>query len=199
MHNEIPGTNPQTRDAPTAPTFAWQVRGRAISVAYDVAGDGPPVLLLPAMSTVSTRAEMYPLARQLQRRFRTVTVDWPGFGAVSRPRLRWRPEFYAAFLRDFCEHLFDGPVAVAAAGHSCAYVLQLARDRPATWSRIILIAPTWLGPLPVVMGDYRRAYSLLRRLVELPLLGEAIYRLNTASPVLARMYREHVYGNPGRD
>ena len=61
---------------------------RTVDIAYDIAGHGPPVLLLPAMSTVSTRAEMGALAHRLERQFRTVTVDWPAFGASSRPRLR---------------------------------------------------------------------------------------------------------------
>lgn len=169
-----------------------------MAVPYEVAGSGRPVLLLPALSTVSTRAEMWTAARLLSRHFRTVTVDWPGFGASSRPRLRWKPELYQGFLADFCDHLFREPAAVVAAGHAAGYVLQLARDRPAAWSRIALIAPTWRGPLPTVMGDHRRVYAILRRLVEMPVLGEALYRLNVTAPVLARMYRGHVFADPSR-
>ena len=179
-------------------TFAWQVQGHTMAVQYNVAGDGPPVLLLPTPGPVCTRAEMWPLARQLERRFHTVAVDWPGFGTAPRPRLHWRSEFYQAFLADFCEQIFHGPVAVVAAGHSCAYVLQAARDRPATWSRIALIAPTWRGPLPAAMGDHRWLFSPLLRLLELPVLGEVLYRISVASPVLARLYRNHVYGSADR-
>ena len=176
-------------------SFAWQCQGRALDVQYDVAGSGNPVLLLPAMGPVSTRAEMWPMARRLEHRLQTVVVDWPGFGAAPRPRVRWRQDLYRAFLADFCARVFDGPVPVVAVGHSCVYVLQQARDRPASWSRIVMIAPTWRGPLPTAIGDHRRLYALLRRLVELPLLGEALYRCGVASPMLARMYRTHAYGN----
>ena len=80
--------------------------------------------------------------------------------------------------------------------NSAAYVLQLALERPAIWSRIALIAPTWRGPLPTAMGEHRRLYAVLRRLGELPLLGQALYRLNVTSPMLTRMYRKYMYGNP---
>lgn len=195
MPNEDSHIPPMASDTHT---FPWQTGGRTVDIAYDVAGHCQPVLLLPAMGIVSTRAEMWSLARPLQRRFRTVTVDWPGFGASGRPRRRWQPDLYRCFLADLCDHLFDGPTAVVAAGHGAGYVLQLARDRPATWSRIALVAPTWRGPLPTAMGEHRRLYAILRRLVELPFFGEALYRLKVASPVMARMYRAHVYADPGR-
>ena len=87
-------------------------------------------------------------------------------------------------------------VAVVAAGHSAAYVMQLAGHRPAAWSRIALIAPTWRGPLPTVLGCHRWLLALPRHLLQLPLLGEGLYRLSVMPTVLARMYRSHVYGNP---
>jgi len=141
---------------------------------------------------------MWAVARQLGRRFRTVAIDWPGFGVSPRPRLRWRPELYRSFLADLCDHLFDGPAAVVAAGHAAGYVLRLAGDRPATWSRIALIAPTWRGPLPAAMGDRRRLYAIPRRLMELPVLGEVLYRLSVTPRVLDRMYRAHVYADPSQ-
>ena len=177
-------------------SFAWQASGRTIDVGYDVAGDGPVVLLLPAMGTASARAEMWPLARQLQGRFQTVAVDWPGFGAAPHPPVRWRPQLYREFLGDFCAHLFTGPVAVVAAGHASGYVLQQARNRPASWSRIALLAPTWRGPLPTPVSDLRRLCSVLRWLLQLPLLGNGFYRLGVTSPLLARMLRARVFANP---
>jgi pimeloyl-ACP methyl ester carboxylesterase len=193
MPSDRSDISPQISDTRT---FDWQVQGQKIAVQYNLAGEGTPVLLLPAMGAVSTRAEMWPLARQLQRRFRTIAVDWPGFGAVPRPPIRWQPAYYQAFLDDFCAHMFDGPVAVVAAGHSAAYVMQLAGHRPAAWSRIALIAPTWRGPLPTVLGCHRWLLALPRHLLQLPLLGEGLYRLSVMPTVLARMYRSHVYGNP---
>ena len=49
-------------------------------------GTGRKLLLLPALSSISTRHEMRPLQEQLVRRYSTLCVDWPGFGDQARPR-----------------------------------------------------------------------------------------------------------------
>lgn len=45
--------------------FQWQAKGTAMAFGYDVRGGGIPVLLLLALSTVSTHQEMWPLAEAL--------------------------------------------------------------------------------------------------------------------------------------
>lgn len=74
----------------------------------------------------------------------------------------------------------------------------LARDRPGVWSHAVLLAPTWRGPLPTAMGEHPRTYAWARRLVGTPLIGEALYRLNTLRSVIGLMYRRHVYSEVSR-
>ena len=57
----------------------------AFVLGLDEAGDVPSVLLLPALSSISTRGEMHPLMERLASQFRVVAIDWPGFGTRSRP------------------------------------------------------------------------------------------------------------------
>jgi hypothetical protein len=47
--------------------------------------DKPTVLLLPALSSISTRYEMRPLEERLSENFQIVAADWPGFGDQPRP------------------------------------------------------------------------------------------------------------------
>jgi hypothetical protein len=75
------------------------------------------------------------------------------------------------------------PAAVAA-GHAAFYALVLARDRPGVSSHAVLLAPTWRGPLPTAMGVHPRAYAWVRGLVVSPVIGEALYRLNTLGSVI---------------
>ena len=71
----------------------WSWQGTPISLAMDEAGEGQSVLLLPALSSISTRSEMWRLLEVLSARFRAVTVDWPGFGDRPRPRIgNWTPD-----------------------------------------------------------------------------------------------------------
>jgi pimeloyl-ACP methyl ester carboxylesterase len=180
-------------------TFPWEWQGRPIEVAHETLGTGRAVLLLPAFSTVSSREEMRPLAERLAAQgCSCMLVDWPGFGDSTRGRLGYGPRLYHHFLADFTAAVGPSGAAVVAAGHVACYALALARDRPGLWSHAVLLAPTWRGPLPTAMGQHPRAYAWARGLVGTPVIGEALYRLNTLRSLIGLMYRRHVYSEAGR-
>jgi pimeloyl-ACP methyl ester carboxylesterase len=85
---------------------------------------------------------------------------------------------------------------VVACGHAAGYAIDLAAQRPGTFSRLVLIAPTWRGPLPTMMNGRRPVQSVIRRLIHAPLVGELLYRLNVSRPVVRMMYRSHVFADP---
>jgi pimeloyl-ACP methyl ester carboxylesterase len=78
--------------------LTWHYDGATIELGADWSGQGCLVLLLPALSSISTWREMRPLQERLCAHYQTVSTDWPGFG--DRPRLRhdWRPGIYSDFL-----------------------------------------------------------------------------------------------------
>lgn len=172
----------------TVQTYAWQWQGRSLTIAYETLGAGRPVLLLPAMSTVSTRGELAQLAAKLAAEFQVIALDWPGFGDSDRPPLDYQPALFRQFLQDFVRAQFAEPVAVVAAGHGAGYALMCAE----LWSRIVAIAPTWRGPL-AVMGAPEAMRSGVRALVRSPLVGQFLYGLNTRPSFLKWMYRRHVF------
>jgi pimeloyl-ACP methyl ester carboxylesterase len=173
--------------------IVWTWRGETIRLGIDRLGSGPSVLLLPALSSISTRREMRPLQERLSAHYRAAAVDWPGFGDQSRPALDWNPEAYSAFLSYLLTSVIPHAHAIIAAGHAAGYVLKhVAADTSAT-GRLVLIAPTWRGPLPTMMGGHRPFFDRLCRLVDLPGIGPLIYRLNVNKPVVRRMGAGHVY------
>ncbi|MBF2000079.1 MAG: alpha/beta hydrolase [Synechococcales cyanobacterium M58_A2018_015] len=176
--------------------FYWNWQKQRVTITYEILGEGKPILLLPAFSSVSTRSEMAGLAARLAEKFQVVALDWVGFGDSSRPGFRYRPAVYHAMLKDFVQAVFQEPVVVIAAGHAAGYVMQLAQRSSPPWSWIVLVAPTWRGPLPTAMGEHRWAYNTLRFVVRLPLIGQLLYWLNTLPPFLRWMYQRHVYADP---
>ncbi len=173
----------------------WSWQNREITVGLDEAGRGPMVLLLPALSSIATRREMHPLLERLAGEFRAVALDWPGFGTDPRPGLRWTPDALSRFLADALQALEQRPHAVVAAGHAATYALHHAAYHSGFTDRLVLIAPTWRGPLPTMMGGNRPFFAKIRRLIELPMLGPALYRLNVSSFVVRRMVAGHVYSD----
>jgi pimeloyl-ACP methyl ester carboxylesterase len=107
--------------------YLWTWEAQELPVIYETLGQGPSVLLLPAFSTVSTRAEMCGLAEHLAPKFQVTALDWPGFGQSPRLPLDYRPKLYHQFFQDFVKAVFDEPVAVVAAGHAAGYAMRLAQ------------------------------------------------------------------------
>jgi pimeloyl-ACP methyl ester carboxylesterase len=176
--------------------LTWTWRGNAIDLDFDTNGQGPTVLLLPALSSISTRHEMRPLQERLSSHFRTVSVDWPGFGYLARPAIDWIPAAYAAFLEYILEAVAPSPHAIIAAGHAATYALAQACARPGSFGRLVLLAPTWRGPLPTMMNGRRPFFNRLCKFVDLPVLGPLLYKLNVNRVVIRFMAAGHVYADP---
>jgi pimeloyl-ACP methyl ester carboxylesterase len=177
-----------------ASVLEWNWNGETIRLGTQASGTGPKLLLLPALSSISTRHELRPLQERLAPHYSTLCVDWPGFGDGPRPQIDWRPEAYSAFLSFLLTSVIPQPHAVIAAGHAAAYVLAQATNAPQ--AKLVLLAPTWRGPLPTVMGRHRPFFDRLCRLVDLPVLGPLMYRLNVNRFVVRRMAAGHVYSDP---
>ena len=181
----------------TSDFIAWNYDGTEILVGLDRLGQGPTVLLLPALSSISTREEMRPLQSRLGLNFATVAIDWPGFGNEPRPKIAWAPSAYAKFLRHLLEHVAPNPLATIAAGHAASYALAAAANVPGSTGKLCLIAPTWRGPLPTMMGARSELGRRLVQAGDLPVLGPLLYRLNVNRFTVRMMTRGHVYGDPG--
>jgi hypothetical protein len=181
--------------------FAWSWRGTPIPLVYEVSGpaSAEPILMLPAMSTVSTRDELRALAHHLGSR-RSVITDWPGFGDTARPRLDYDRELCRGFLAELVAHLRGelkrSPFPVIACGHAAGYAIDLEARHPGTFTHLVLIAPTWRGPLPTMMSGRKPIQRYIRRLIHAPVIGELLYRLNVSRPIVRMMYRRHVFADP---
>jgi pimeloyl-ACP methyl ester carboxylesterase len=175
-------------------TLDWQVGEHTVRLGLTRSGEGPLALLLPALSSISTRGEMAPLAARLAGRFETVAVDWPGFGTSPRPRRAWSRADMAAFLAHLLADVAPRPALVVAAGHAAGYLLAHP-DRDA-FGRAALVAPTWRGPLPTMLGWRPDWLARARAAVDAPVIGALFYALNLSRPVIRRMARGHVYADP---
>ncbi len=181
----------------TTHQFLFQWNQQNYSIAYDTIGQGKPVLLLPALSTVSSRLEMQEIAERIADCYQAVTLDWLGFGESDRPALDYQPALLHQLLQDFVKKTFSEPVAVVAAGHAAGYALQLAQQQPQACSCIVLVTPTWRGPLPT-MGAPKLLTGAVRQLVRFPVVGQALYKANTTKGFLRLMYGRHVYADRSR-
>ena len=179
--------------------YRWRHGGRTVEIAVsDTGGSGPAWLLLPALSTISSRGEWQPFIAAAERLLpgspppRLMAIDWPGFGESDRLRMPYSAPLLARCLADVRRDLCPADCGVIAAGHAAGIALLAAERHGLAFRDWILVAPTWRGPFPTMAGRRSRALPLLRRLVSAPLLGSLLYRLNTTRGVLGWMSRRHV-------
>jgi pimeloyl-ACP methyl ester carboxylesterase len=184
-----------TGDMRRSESFEWQDGGRRWRVPFDRFGVGPPLVCFPAPSTISTREELRGVAERLASTRAVFTVDWPGLGDADRFPVRYRAPVYERFIAAFLERV-QRPVDVLAAGHAASYALDVGRRTPELLRRLVLLAPTWRGPLPTAMGDHPMAWGALESLVCAPLVGGPLYALNASRSMIHWMMRRHVYADP---
>ena len=199
-------SSPRTGSAPSAPEpepsglYRWNHLGRQLRIAIsDNGGAGPAWLLLPALSTISSRGEWEPFCEAMEDRQvdasrcpRLIRLDWPGFGESDRLPLAYSAELLARFLADVRRDVCPTDCGLIAAGHAAGIALLAAERHGLAFRDWVLVAPTWRGPFPTMAGRQSRAFPLLRGLVEAPLVGPLLYRLNTSQGVLGWMSRRHV-------
>jgi pimeloyl-ACP methyl ester carboxylesterase len=174
----------------------WVWDGKSVAIGTTRYGSGPNVLLLPALSSISTRREMRPLQEKLGSSFCTVAVDWPGFGDLPRPKIAWSPTVYGQFLKYVIGEIVR-PAATIAAGHAAGYVVAQAADIDEPTGPLCLVSPTWRGPLKTMAGKPLALFRWLAQAVDLPVLGPLLYRLNVNPPIVRMMARGHVYADAG--
>jgi pimeloyl-ACP methyl ester carboxylesterase len=131
-----------TSEAANLQKFSWQWQNQTFEIVYDIQGQGTPVLLLPAFSTVSSRGEMAGIGKILATKFQVYSLDWLGFGDSERPILNYEPAIFKQLLIDFVQSTFKQPVIIIAAGHSAGYALNLAKNYPNLLDKLVLVAPT---------------------------------------------------------
>jgi pimeloyl-ACP methyl ester carboxylesterase len=206
-----PATAPESETAALCTAqqrrYRWNHGGQDVAIAiHDSGGPGPAWLLLPALSTISSRSEWEPFCAALLERChrnrspvpRLIRVDWPGFGDSDRPRLPYDAALLARFLSDFRREICPEDCGLIAAGHAASIALLASERHGLAFRDWVLVAPTWRGQLPTMAGRRSRAFTAIRSLVEAPLLGPLLYRLNTTRAMLGWMSRRHVDGaGPG--
>ena len=134
----------------TKDVYNWNFLDKQYQIVYETIGEGNPVLLLPAFSTVSSRTEMKGIANRLATQYRVTVLDWLGFGESQCPPVDYNPALFQQLLGDFIKSVSESSIILIAAGHASGYALKFAKDNSDLISQLILIAPTWQGPLRVM-------------------------------------------------
>lgn len=97
-------------------------------------------------------------------------------------------------------------MCVAAAGHAAGFVVKAVaagKIDPATMKALVLVAPTFKGPLPTASTKMGMGPAMSKLFCETfdamnraPLIGHALHTKFTSAPWIAKQLKAHVYADP---
>jgi pimeloyl-ACP methyl ester carboxylesterase len=167
-------------------TFAW----RGYRVAYYVAGDGPPLLLVHSINAAASAFEMRKPFAALRENHRVYALEFLGYGGSDRPPMRYSAEIYSALIGDFVREVVGSGAPAIASSLGSAYLVRAAAADPALFGPLILICPTGIRDL-ARPNEPGWSYDLLRG----P-FGDLVFRGLASRPSIAYFLRMQSYFDP---
>jgi pimeloyl-ACP methyl ester carboxylesterase len=148
--------------------YRW--RGR--DLAYAVAGEGEPLLLVHGIYAGASSLEFRKNFAALSERFRVYALDLLGCGLSERPRRRYEPEDVRSQVEDFAREEIGEAAHLVASSLSGALSVPALVENPRLFKRAVLICPTGYGSLERPSGYPGDAiYGLFLA----PVLGDTLY------------------------
>ena len=147
-------------------------RWNGYDLAYTVAGEGEPLLLVHGIYAGASSFEFRKNFDELSQDFRVYALDLLGCGLSERPRRYYEPENITAQIEDFARGEIGAPAHLVASSLSAALSMPAAVRSPRLFKKLVFVCPTGyatLGQQSGLLGDV--IYGLFRT----PVIGDSLY------------------------
>ena len=147
-------------------------RWNGYDLAYTVAGEGEPLLLVHGVYAGASSFEFRKNFGELSQNFRVYALDLLGCGFSERPRRRYAPEDVTSQVEDFAREEIGAPTHLVASSLSAALSMPAAVRSPKLFKKLVFICPTGyatLGQRSGLLGD--AIYGLFLT----PVFGDSLY------------------------
>src|SRR5215211_1516924 len=168
-------------------------RWRGGDLAYAVAGEGEPLLLVHGIYAGASSFEFRKNFGELSRNFRVYALDLLGCGTSERPHRRYGPEDVTSQVEDFVREEIGGQAHLVASSLSAALVVPAAVRSPRLFDKLVLICPTGYGTLDRPSG---RLGDVIYGLFRAPVLGNTLYHAIVSRRGLRYFLRGMTYNDP---
>jgi pimeloyl-ACP methyl ester carboxylesterase len=147
-------------------------RWRGGDLAYSVAGEGEPLLLLHGVYAGASSFEFRKNFQALSESFRVYALDLLGCGMSERLSRRYVPEDVAMQVEDFVREEIGDSAHLVASSLTAALVMPAVVRSPRLFRKLVLICPTGYGTLNRHSG---RLGDVIYGLFLAPVLGDSLY------------------------
>jgi pimeloyl-ACP methyl ester carboxylesterase len=142
------------------------------NLAYSVAGEGEPLLLVHGVYAGASSFEFRKNFQELSKSYRVYALDLLGCGMSERPARRYEPEDVAVQIEDFVREEIGGSAHLVASSLTAALVIPAVVRSPRLFKKLVLICPTGYGTLDRPSG---RLGDVIYGLFLAPVLGNTLY------------------------
>lgn len=189
LNSRLEGVPPPAPLGGEARSFRW--RGQAL--AYSVAGEGEPLLLVHGVYAGASSLEFRANFGELSRGFRVYALDLLGCGFSQKPRRRYAPGDVTAQIEDFVRGEIGAGANLVASSLSAALAVPAAVRNPRLFNKLLLVCPTGYGTLDRPSGLLGEAvYGLFRA----PVLGESLYHALVSRAGIRYYLKKLAYSDP---
>jgi pimeloyl-ACP methyl ester carboxylesterase len=169
-------------------------RWRGGDLAYAVAGEGEPLLLVHGIYAGASSLEFRKNFGELSRSYRVYALDLLGCGLSERPRRRYTPGDVTSQVEDFAREEIGGPAHLVASSLSAALAIPALVRSPRLYKKVVLICPTGYGSLGRPSGYLGDAiYGLFL----VPIFGDALYHVLVSRRGIRYYLANMAYHDPG--
>jgi len=169
-------------------------RWRGGDLAYAVAGEGEPLLLVHGVYAGASSFEFRKNFGELSATFRVYALDLLGCGLSERPRRRYAPEDVTAQVEDFVREEIGGSAHLVASSLSGALSVPALVRSPRLFKKVVLVCPTGYGSLDRPSGYLGDAiYGLFL----VPVVGGSLYHTIVSRPGIRYYLERMAYHDPG--
>ncbi len=162
-------------------------------IAYSVAGEGEPLLLVHGVYAGASSLEFRANFEELSRSFRVYALDLLGCGFSQKPRRRYAPDDVTGQIEAFAREEIGAGAHLVASSLSAALVVPAAVRNPKLFEKLVLVCPTGYGTLDRpsgLLGD--AVYGLFRA----PVLGDTLYHALVSRAGIRYYLEKMAYHDP---
>ena len=157
-------------------------------IAYDVSGEGKPVLLIHGTTPGQSSDIFNNNVTELSKHYKVYSIDLLGYGSSERVFTTFTAYTYASLINDFINDIIGSPTAIIAQGEGAMFSMAAYMQNPDNFKKMILVCPKGISDSYATNEDRE-----LRKLYELPLLGESIYLYNTSMEKTKEITKSLIY------
>lgn len=115
-----------------------------INIYYEISGQGNPILLLHGWGVDSS--SFRPLIDFLQKNYKVIALDFPGFGKSDAPKIPWDVGNYSDFLTAFMKKADLTKTNIIAHSFGGRTTIKLAVEQPEMINKLILVNGAGIKP-----------------------------------------------------